>query len=135
MYVLVWLCLETREAIVSPSTEHPNSAWVVVQTERFLEDTGSRDRKLEIVIHDMDTNFTREFNGALLSRGAWTNHFDALRSRLPNGRDASGSRHFVGDHFPRYSVRWQDLTAATSVKACASLHSCGAGFALETLYL
>jgi len=32
MYVMVWLCMTTREAIVSESTEHPNSAWVVKQT-------------------------------------------------------------------------------------------------------
>jgi putative transposase len=61
MYVLVFLCLETREAIVSPSTEHPNSAWVAKQTERFLEDTGSREKKPEIVNHDMDTKFTQAF--------------------------------------------------------------------------
>ncbi len=28
-FVLVWLCLSTREVIASTSTEHPNSAWVV----------------------------------------------------------------------------------------------------------
>ena len=36
---LVFLCLESREAIVSTSTEHPDSAWVVKQTEAFLEQT------------------------------------------------------------------------------------------------
>jgi len=37
MYVMVWLCMTTREAIVSESTEHPNSAWVVKQTESNLK--------------------------------------------------------------------------------------------------
>ena len=37
MYLLVFLCLVTREVIVSPSTEHPNSAWVVEQTKDFLD--------------------------------------------------------------------------------------------------
>ncbi|WP_437222107.1 hypothetical protein SH661x_002634 [Planctomicrobium sp. SH661] len=32
MYVLVWLCVSTREVIVSESTEHPTSAWVCEQT-------------------------------------------------------------------------------------------------------
>ncbi len=39
MYVLVFLCLESREAIVSTATEHPNSVWVVKQTEAFVEQT------------------------------------------------------------------------------------------------
>jgi putative transposase len=85
MYVLVWLCLETREAIVSPSTEHPNSAWVVVQTERFLEDTGSREQRPEIVIHDMDTKFTQQFKDTLASRGVRTNKLPKTSPNL-NGR-------------------------------------------------
>ena len=85
MYVLVWLCLETREAIVSPSTEHPNSAWVAEQTERFLEDTGGRQKKPEIVIHDMDTKFTQEFKDTLASRGVRTNKLPKTSPNL-NGR-------------------------------------------------
>lgn len=85
MYVLVWLCLETREAIVSPSTDHPNSAWVVEQTEMFLEDTGSREKTPEIVIHDMDTKFTREFKDTLTARGVRTNQLPKASPNL-NGR-------------------------------------------------
>ncbi|WP_459556742.1 hypothetical protein [Lacunimicrobium album] len=36
LYVMVWLCMTTRELIVSPCTAHPNSAWVAEQTESFL---------------------------------------------------------------------------------------------------
>ncbi len=61
MYVLVFLCLETREAIVSEATEHPNSAWVVQQTEMFLEETRGREKKPDIVMHDLDTKFTKAF--------------------------------------------------------------------------
>ena len=85
MYVLAFLCLETREAIVSPSTEHPNSVWVVEQTERFLEDTGSREKKPEILIHDMDTKFTLEFKDTLASRGVRTNQLPKASPNL-NGR-------------------------------------------------
>jgi putative transposase len=85
MYVLVWLCLETREAIVSPSTQHPNSAWVVEQTEWFLEDTESREQKPEIVIHDMDTKFTQQFKDTLASRGVRTNKLPKTSPNL-NGR-------------------------------------------------
>ena len=85
MYVLVWLCLETREAIVSPSTEHPNSAWVTEQTELFLEETATRDQAPEIVIHDMDTKFTQEFKDTLASRGVRTNKLPKTSPNL-NGR-------------------------------------------------
>lgn len=85
MHVLVFLCLETREAIVSPSTEHPNSAWVVEQTQRFLEDTGNREKKPEIVIHDMDTKFTQEFKDALAGRGVRPHQLPKASPNL-NGR-------------------------------------------------
>lgn len=55
MYLLVFLCLESREAIVSTATEHRNSAWVVKQTEAFIEQTKNRAAKPEIVMHDPDT--------------------------------------------------------------------------------
>ena len=35
MYVMVWLCMTTREMITSTSTQHPNSAWVEAQTGRI----------------------------------------------------------------------------------------------------
>lgn len=85
MYALVWLCLETREAIVSTSTEHPNSAWVVAQTELFLEETATREIKPEIVIHDMDTKFTQDFKDTLTSRGVRTNKLPKTSPNL-NGR-------------------------------------------------
>lgn len=81
MYVMAFLCMETRELICSESTDHPNSAWVVEQTERFLEDTATRESKPEILMHDLDTKFTKEFIGTLGSRGVRTN---ALPKASPN---------------------------------------------------
>jgi hypothetical protein len=46
MYVLVWLCMTSREAIVSEATEHPNSAWVVKQADLFVDQTANRERSL-----------------------------------------------------------------------------------------
>jgi len=65
VYLLAFIRLETRETIVSPATEHPNSAWVVEQTEAFLHHTAKREVKPEIVMHDRDTKFTKEFVEAL----------------------------------------------------------------------
>ena len=85
MYVLVWLCMTSREVIVSTSTEHPNSKWVVEQTERFLEETEGREVKPDIIMHDRDAKFTKEFTETLKSRGLRTNPLPKASPNL-NGR-------------------------------------------------
>ena len=85
MYVLVWLCMTTREVIVSESTEHPNSAWVEKQADRFLDETAGREEKPSIVMHDKDTKFTKEFVEKLESRGVRTNPLPKASPNL-NGR-------------------------------------------------
>ncbi len=78
---MVWLCMTTRESIVSESTAHPNSTGVVEQTETFLNQTIQRDDKPTIVMHDQDTKFTKEFVRALESKGVQHN---ALPKASPN---------------------------------------------------
>lgn len=91
MYVLVFLCLETREAIISEATEHPNSAWVVQQTEMFLEETRGREKKPDIVMHDMDSKFTKEFVAKLEENGVRTNMLPKASPNL-NGRWSASFR-------------------------------------------
>ena len=98
MYVMVFLCLETREAIVSPSTEHPNSAWVVKQTENFLDQTVHREKKPSIVMYDRDTKFTKEFVAKLKENGVRTNALPKASPNL-NGR----CERFIG------TIRWECL--------------------------
>ena len=81
LYVLVFLCMKTREIIVSPSTQHPNSAWVKQQTEVFLNETAGRADKPAIIMHDRDAKFTKEFVSTLESRGVKPN---ALPKASPN---------------------------------------------------
>jgi len=81
LYVMVFLCMKTREIIVSPSTQHPNSAWVKQQTEMFLNETSGRAEKPAIVMHDRDTKFTTEFVLALEARSVRAN---ALPKASPN---------------------------------------------------
>ena len=85
LYLLVFLCLETREVIVSESTEHPNSAWVVERTKEFLDQTMQRDKKPSIVMHDCDTKFTKEFTAAIKAKGVRTNKLPITSPNL-NGR-------------------------------------------------
>lgn len=81
LYVMVWLNMATREIIVSESTQHPNSQWVVKQTEEFLDQTLKREDKPAIVMHDRDTKFTKDFVAKLNECGVRNN---ALPKASPN---------------------------------------------------
>jgi putative transposase len=85
MYVLVWLCMTTREVIASEATEHPNSAWVEKQADLFVDQTAGREDKPSIVMHDKDTKFTKDFTDKLKSRGVRTNSLPKASPNL-NGR-------------------------------------------------
>ncbi len=85
MYLMAFLCMTSREVIVSASTEHPNSAWVVEQTKEFLDQTMKREEKPSIVMHDRDTKFTKEFTTSLKDAGVRTNVLPIASPNL-NGR-------------------------------------------------
>lgn len=85
LYLLVFLCMHSREVIVTPSTKHPNSAWVKKQTEMFIEKTTDRTEKPSIVMHDRDTKFTKEFVATLKAKGIRTNALPVASPNL-NGR-------------------------------------------------
>jgi len=102
MYVLVFLCMKTREVICSTSTEHPNSAWVVDRTDLFLDETCGREEPPAILMHDRDTKFSKDFVAALDSRGVKANALPKASPNL-NGRceraiqtlKNEGLRHFI----------------------------------------
>ena len=85
MYLMAFICLSSREVIVSSSTEHPNSAWVVEQTKEFLDQTMNREQKPSIVMHDRDTKFTKDFTATLKAKGVRTNALPVASPNL-NGR-------------------------------------------------
>jgi putative transposase len=72
-YLMAFLCTKTREAFVSKSTQHPNSAWVVRQTKVFLEKTKDREQKPAVLMHDRDTKFTKAWTATLEKNGIKTN--------------------------------------------------------------
>ena len=85
LYLMAFLNMKTREVIVSASTDHPNSAWVKQQTEAFIEKTADRTEKPDIIMHDRDTKFTKEFVETLTSKGMRTNALPVASPNL-NGR-------------------------------------------------
>jgi putative transposase len=92
LYLLVFLCMETREVFVSPSTEHPNSSWVCQQTQRFIDDTSNRaEKKPDIIMHDRDTKFSKDFVATIKKNGLRANALPKASPNL-NGR----TERFVG---------------------------------------
>ncbi len=85
LYMMVFLNMQTREAIVTESTYRPNSAWVCRQMKRFAEQTRERDKKPAIVVHDLDTKFTRKFRETVSAQGMKTNPLPKASPNL-NGR-------------------------------------------------
>ena len=85
LYLMVFLCLETREIIVTESTEHPNSAWVVERTKEFLAQTTKREKTPSILMHDRDTKFTKEFTATVTAAGVRLNKLPITSPNL-NGR-------------------------------------------------
>ena len=85
IYVMVFLNLQTREAIVTESTYRPNSAWVCKQTKKFTEETRDREKRPTIMIHDRDTKYTKKFRETLKAAGMKTNPLLKASPNL-NGR-------------------------------------------------
>lgn len=86
LYLLVFLCMETREVYVTPSTLHPNSKWVCEQTQKFIDSTANRaEKKPDIIMHDRDTKFSKEWVATVKDNGMRTNALPVTSPNL-NGR-------------------------------------------------
>jgi putative transposase len=70
LYLLVFLHVESRRVFITPSTQHPNEAWVLDQTVAFQEHAESEGIEVGMVMHDRDTKFTASFDEALKNDGS-----------------------------------------------------------------
>jgi putative transposase len=92
LYLLVFLCMDTREVYVTPSTAHPNSKWVCEQTQQFIDSTANRgEKKPDIIMHDRDTKFSKDFVATVKKNGMRTNALPITSPNL-NGR----TEKFIG---------------------------------------
>jgi putative transposase len=69
LYVLVFLHLESRRLIVSPATDHPDSAWVTEQARAFRRQLPVGEQQKFQLIHDRDSKFSSEFRKAMKESG------------------------------------------------------------------
>ena len=87
MYLLAFLCLSSREVIVTSSTEHSNSAWVVEQTKEFLDQTMTREQNRRLL-----TDLIADpFDFACVYRRRWRYDLPAIGLGIQTGVGSCGS--------------------------------------------
>src|SRR5664280_2447338 len=69
LYVLVFIELGSRRIHLSPSTAHPDSAWVTQQARNLVMDLDGHSPAIRFLIRDRDTKFCRPFDTVLRSEG------------------------------------------------------------------
>jgi putative transposase len=69
LFVLVFLHVETRRGYLSPSTYHPDEAWVCDQAQAFVKHTQKTGLGTEIIMHDRDGKFCAAFDAELEAAG------------------------------------------------------------------
>ena len=70
LYVLACIELGSRRVHLSPSTAHPDSAWVTQQARNLALGLDDRSTALRFLIRDRDTKFSRSFDEVFRSEGA-----------------------------------------------------------------
>jgi transposase InsO family protein len=69
LYVLVFIELGSRRIHLSPSTAHPDTAWVTQQARNLVLELDARASPVRFLIRDRDTKFCRPFDTVLRSEG------------------------------------------------------------------
>ena len=69
LYVLVFIELGSRRIHASPSTAHPDSAWVAQQARNLALGLDVRTTPARFLIRDRDAKFSRPFDAVLRSEG------------------------------------------------------------------
>lgn len=67
--MIVLISIGTRQIWMSPCTAKPNAAWAAQQARKFLMHAEDMNLSPEILIHDRDTKFTKEFDNIVRSSG------------------------------------------------------------------
>jgi transposase InsO family protein len=69
LYVLAFIELGSRRIHLSPSTAHPDSAWVTQQARNLAMNLDGRSPAIRFLIRDRDAKFSRSFDTVLRSEG------------------------------------------------------------------
>jgi putative transposase len=107
LYILVFIELGSRRIHLSPSTAHPDSAWVTQQARNLALDLDARASPVRFLIRDRDAKFSGSFDAVLRSEG-----MRVIRTpiRAPNAKAyATDCTSFV-----RSGMDWLRTSAAPS---------------------
>jgi putative transposase len=70
LYIFLFIELGSRRIHVSPSTAHPDAAWITQQARNLVLDLDDRVTDIQFLIHDRDTKLCRSFDEVFRSEGA-----------------------------------------------------------------
>ncbi|QDT78605.1 Integrase core domain protein [Gimesia maris] len=117
LYVLVFMHLETREVLATPSTRNPDSAWVTKQTKAFVNLVADREQKPTYLIHDRDKKFSTDFKRLLKNEGIQPKR---LPIRSPNlnarvERFVQTIKYEALNHFIAFGQRYLDYLVSEFV--------------------
>ena len=65
VYLLVFLNVQSRRVIVTKATAHPNEQWAVAQAESLVRQARDSGLRVNYIVHDRDSKYTRTFDQAL----------------------------------------------------------------------
>ncbi len=68
-YVLAFLHVATRRVWASPCTAHPNNTWICQQAVDFIRHVHDDELPADIVFHDADAKFGKDFDAKLREHG------------------------------------------------------------------
>ena len=105
LYVLVFIELGSRRIHISPSTAHPDSAWVTQQARNLAIALDGRSPLVRFLIRDRDAKFTGPFDAVLRSEGMRVirtpdSGSERERPRGTGDRDDAGRVHLLTPHSP-----------------------------------
>ncbi len=83
LYVLTFIHIGSRRLWLSPSSLHPDAAWVTQQAERFQQHAKVADLPLTILLRDNDVKYPPGFNEVFRKAGATV---PKMPPRAPNLR-------------------------------------------------
>ncbi len=115
VFVIAFLHVHTRRAIVSPATEHPNEVWVMVQAESLVTQARRSGLAVRYIIHDRDTKFSRAMDQTFRRQRAKIVKiaFQAHRMQAHVERFIKTLRNEVLDHFIIFGAQHIDSLLKT----------------------
>ena len=129
LYVLAFIHIGSRRLWLSPSSRHPDAAWVTQQAERFHQHSKVADLPLTILLRDNDVKYTPGFNEVFRKAGVTVPKMpprapnlrahverviQTIQSEILDGMVLVGERHF--NHILKETATWYNAERSHSAR-------------------